>query len=196
MVEIGNKNHFRPIELSDREFETSLVLHHVFDLLIKRKSINDIPDERTPNVIRFLRKYELDRELEICSLQLNTDLLLDKNPWKVFLRSAYLEDHELGGRALDKARTWSRTGGNLSETVPEVFGLEVPKGRVVDFRTISRKDLGLLPLDSLWAFLRASAKLPMALTGSPWVDISAMSEEYVRLMKLRGESSRRIRNCG
>lgn len=184
MKEVGNEDCTTPIELSCKTIETSEVLDIVFDLVIDLGSIGDVKAEIACRVIRFLKKFEFDRELKICALRLNEDLVLGKSVFTVFLKSAQLEDHDLCGRALEKG-SWRWTDKNETE----IFGQSITDGKVFDLRTMPKSHLEMIPMDSLWALLRASTKLcpdELEVVGGT-LDTKAMSQEYVRLMKLRGQ---------
>lgn len=175
----------KPIELDDDEIETAEVLESVLDLVIADKNFGEVPERAARQVIRFLRKYDFARTLDICVLQLVKNLHEGKSPFSVFVRAAYLGEHALCGRAIVKGGRWTWTGGGEPEK--EVFGREWKQATVFDLRGISLGRLEAIPVDCIWALLRASTKLG-AYEIEKKMDLKAMSEEYVRLMKLQRES--------
>lgn len=193
MKEFCNKDDLAPIELSDNTDETSLILDHVFDMVNQQVDVNELPDDCIWAIIRFLKKYEFNRELKICALQLHANLLHKKSSWGVFLRAAYLEDHDLCGLAIEREGVWKWS----LDVAPEHFGQRVASGNVFDLRTTPIEEFGKIPTDCMWALLRASAKLPsQEIAKCVRSGMKEMATEYVRLIKLRGESCRMIRNCG
>lgn len=175
-----------PIELDD-DNENERTLEAALSIVIHGRSITAVSVAVARDVAKSFEKYGFKREIELCKYQLHTELFLQRDPWDVFLRAAYFSDHDLCGRAIAQAGSSTRPrprsaikGGSFGETLPT--------GHLFDLRTAPRQALDLLPLDCQWALMRASLKAGPS-DGTPGkFDSKAFGDEYVRLMRLRGES--------
>lgn len=189
MVEIGGQEASKPIELSltDPEIETTSVLGPVLKMLVDqidhfgRTHNNDADVEQSVSTIRLLQKYEMQRELQIARLQLRCHLTAEKCRHVVFVLGACLEDHELCSQAISLAGRWCWLSGDEDK-----FGGGYKTGKVFDITTMPLRRLNLIPPDSLWALARASRKNPTFEDDKAKYQL--MADEYLRLMKLRGES--------
>lgn len=176
------------MELSfcDTQIERAAVIQAVLDLLINQTDIFHLAIYNDPilahliSVIAFLQKYEMDRELKIARLQLREAVRAERSVMAIFVLGANMDDHDLCGQAIEKAGSWKWTSEETGK-----FGESVKSGRCFDISTMSLDRLNLLPTEAVWALARASRKNPSFENDRE--KYRAMGEEYIRLMRSRGE---------
>lgn len=207
MIQIGSSSKpAEPIELN----ENQKTLDAFFDIVINHNHMKTLRISLARDVYGFLKEYECIREIDLCRYQLNIEVSgSDETPFYVFIKAAMLEDHELCARALSKCtcRPWQSKGPKKHR-----FGAALRRGSLLDLRTAPRDILDLIPMDSLWTLMRASRIAEDAERSSTSSDDESDSDsssssssssdhqpngysigrEYLRLMTLRGESSRII----
>lgn len=122
----------------------------------------------------------MQRELLNVRYQLASALRSATSPFIIFSLAALLSDHGLCGDALAKGN-WTYNGAEQG-----AFGEGVESGNVFDISALPLERLIWLSTETLWTLARASRKNPSFENNS--AKCRAMGDEYVRLMKLRGES--------
>jgi len=192
----GGVDQKKVIELTDNELETGQVINHLFDIMIKDKNILDIPhtDSTLPNprrsVVLFAQKYDFINELRIIGYQLQVALSnhdpQKRDPRSIFDIGLLLDKHELCKNALKTAGSgWNYNSGCEAGQEKE-FG-EVAKGaKLFDLAACGLAGLREMPIEIVWALLRASHK-PSAATGVLLqAEYDTIAANYGRLIALKG----------
>jgi len=100
-----------------------------------------------------------------------------------------LDEGILCANPIKKGATWTFDGG-YEPGQEKLFGATLKGAISFDLTGCSLMALRSVPLEVIWALLRASHK-PNPLTGAArQADYDAMAEEFTRLMKLPGRSIR------
>lgn len=189
MVNIGKGVDQKPIELDDEEIESAEILKEIFKILIDGGSLYDTSHEKVGAVVGFLRKYDCKNTLATVRMQLWAALAQEKcetAPLICFIQATHLDDHDLCCKILSTqyGLRWGRANGGSSD---EEWGVEMAGMSVFDPSAMGQSDQSLVPKDAFWAWQRASRKADFS-KPKP-TGLKEMGEEYLRLMKLRGESS-------
>jgi hypothetical protein len=182
------------IELSDPAIETSRVITGLLDIMIEDTDILDIvPDNIRSQVILFALKYDFVNEIRIIKYQLNVAVssceARKRDPRPIFHIASMLDAQTLCTNAIKKAGAgWNWTVGD-EPNQEKLFGVQLKGGKIFDLTTSPLSDLRDMPIEVIWALLRASHK-PNTLTGAALqAERDAMAERYAKLMKLPGRST-------
>lgn len=154
MLELGSSDPAKAVSLREDKER----MDAAFDIIIKHNHMKTLEVELARKVYGLLRKYEFNREIDLCKYQLNMELVSSSSDsWNVFLKAANFEDHELCSRALSKIQTPFRPVAGTSRADRFVFGTPGPASdNYLDVRSLPRKTFDRIPVDSLGALMRAS----------------------------------------
>lgn len=191
------------IDLTDPTIETSKVIVGLLDIMIKDIHILDIPlispDHTRHQVILFAQKYDFVNEIRTIKYQLNVALskwdIKARFPRDIFLIASLLDEGTLCANAIKTAATWSWSGG-CEPGQDKLFGDTIKGGKVFDLTGYSLSALRLMPIEVMWALLRASHKPNTLTSAALQADYDAMAEEFTRLMKLPGRSTYSFSSSG
>lgn len=188
MIKVGVKDR---IELTDMKVETSLVFSSLLDIMIKGANILDVKSrsDRT-RIVKFAQKYDFAHELRAIKHQLQIGLHDPKgSPRSIFKIAMLLDETELCKTALKKAAGDWKWGEGCEPGNEKEFGESIKGAKVFDLAGGSLSNLKAMPIEIVWALLRASHK-PSTKTGSALqAEHDAMAEKFSRLMALKGYSS-------
>jgi len=114
---------------------------------------------------------------------------INRSPGNIFDLATLLDDIDLCNSALKKAGGgWSWTDGCAAGN-EQVFGEQIKGARIFDVAGRSLSRLQEMPIEIVWALLRASHK-PSTSTGAALqAECDAMAENFSRLMALIGHLS-------
>jgi hypothetical protein len=182
MIEIGDPHAPKVIELDDSVIETAEVVTAVFDLIIDNRSLFDNSVQLDNSIILFLQKYDCERELFHIRASIGLRLGEKRASMRAFTAAARIGDIQLCGRAIAEAgtRKWTKLEGG------ERFGFRNFGGPIFEVGGIPLVIMECLAPPVLWALVCASSKRT-GLKEKIEEDNKAMSEEYIRLMQLKGE---------
>jgi len=196
MIKVGIKDR---IELTDVDLEMSAVISCLLDIMVRGANILDLPAEiDRKQVVRFAQKYDFVAEIRIITLHLQIGVVAqqstksqptNRDPADIFEIATLLDDHDLCSSALKEAGAgWKWTAGCEPGNEQE-FGKSVKGAKAFDLAGGSLRNLQAIPIEIVWALLRASHK-PFTSTGAALqAEHDAMAEKYSKLMALKGNSS-------
>jgi hypothetical protein len=182
MIEICDPNAPQVIELNDSVIETAEVVTAVLDQIIDNKTSLDLILQLHNPIICFIQKYDCERELYHMRCSIGLATTEGRNPMRAFIAAARIGAIQLCGRAIAEAGSvkWIKVVGH------ERFGFRGFGGPIFEVGAIPLRYMECLAPPVLWALVCASCKRT-GLEENIEQDNEAMSEEFMRLMQLKGE---------
>jgi hypothetical protein len=145
--------------------------------------------DRRQLVIRLAQKYDFSHTLHHIQRDLKLGLSIEKrDPWHIFELAVRLDDIPLSVDAIKTAHiwTWHKAKDDNGE---EFFGEELPGEGLFDLRTYSLNSLKRLPIEIIWALLRASHSYVQREHDENEKDHDELAERFAKLMELKGQYS-------
>jgi len=189
MIESGKDkdNEENVIELSDKGFETAMILRLVLRIMFTTENISDFTSQLHRPIIRFMDKYELQSELQAIRGSIALKLAVPSGDEEVydlpimFDLACWLGDWDLCGAILKRSLAYDG-----SVVVDEKRNCQVLEaGGVLNPAFMSLARYESLPTRVVWALSRASRKLHDGPKNFRCVD--DVAREFVCLMKMKGE---------
>jgi hypothetical protein len=198
MIKIGKDAINKRIELSDYELETESVLSGLFDIVMNHHNILWMSDSEAPHrsdrrqlVIRLAQKYDFSHTLHHVQRDLRLGLSIEKrNPWEVFELAARLDDISLSVDAVKAAHSWTHGDKAKNGHGEKFFGESLHgQGSLFDLRTYSLNSLKRLPIEVIWALLRASHSYVEREHDENEKDHVELAQRFATLMESKGRYS-------
>lgn len=184
MVKMGHSRDRQALELSDKAIETAETLDGVLDHLDGTGDILACSDSDAIAVIRFMKKYNMERELDRVGLQLRVAIAQGRRLWSVWLLATVADYYDIAGEAIGNGNMEFQEKIGPFTGSPDIYGQQVLGGHAFDITAWSIEQYEMVPQRALWALGRASRKAGAFLdddcVGTYW----EMGQEYARLMKL------------
>lgn len=196
MLKVGTACKRDIIEFTDCDLESSDVFTSFLHLMLKDSNILDKQKfnlTKAGLVVRFAQKYDFAHELRTMIYQLQVALssfdMHKRSPRSIFVIGCLLNETDICVNALRKAGSgWQRNVGD-EPGQEKRFGSNLKGGPIFDLTTCELADLKVMPIEIIWALLRASHK-PPTLTGPlRQAEHDEMAEKFSKLMQLEGEFS-------
>jgi hypothetical protein len=196
MLKVGTAGKRNIVEFTDCDLESSDVFTSFLHLMLEDSNILDTQKyslARAALVVKFAHKYDFAHELRTMKYQLEAALSSydadARSPRVVFTIGSLLNETKICASALKRGGSgWQRIGGDEAGQEKR-FGGMLKGGLIFDLTTCELSDLKAMPVEIIWALLRASHK-PPTLTGPlRQAEHDEMAEKFSKLMQLEGEFS-------